>query len=274
MVCGGLLVFTNVKKYKNTEGEELYICYSTKNGRYDYEEISYHMHEWGISVKDSSEDGCNCVREDNVYYNNIALKNEEYAIILLSEELMTDISVLSELENIKRLFLKKRIKVFCFNKGVDKQMLPPRLEWLRNTVFMDTDSVINTHKAVYKVLLEYTSDRAGAFCAESSGSIWQMIEKNGFNDDMYIKNIKKAYGQVKAYDYERKITLLYALYTYIMTVGGSRTVVDGNMYSQCIENIYSYMGMCMPFDKTQLDIIKYCMLLMFETESNNKAADR
>ena len=101
-----------------------------------------------------------------------------------------------------------------------------------------------------------------------------MIEKNGFNDDMYIKNIKKAYGQVKAYDYERKITLLYALYTYIMTVGGSRTVVDGNMYSQCIENIYSYMGMCMPFDKTQLDIIKYCMLLMFETESNNKAADR
>ncbi len=245
----------------------MYICYSIKNGIYDYEEISYHMQEWGISVSNTVWGSNNCVSEENSYANENVIKGDGYVIILLSQELITDITVLSELESIKKLFLKNNIKVFCFVKGVFVEKLPKRLEWLKNTIMLNTDTVINTHKAVYRVLLEYTSDKASSICGSQVNNIWDIMENNGYQNDLYIKNIKRAYSQIKGYDYERKITLLYALYTYI-TLGKCIQIQD-NIYSKCIENIYSYMGMCMPYDKTQLDIIKYCIFLMIKTQNTD-----
>ncbi len=251
----------------------MYICYSMKNGMYDYEEILYHMQEWGISVSNAVGGNNNCINEETSYANESVIKGDGYVIILLSEELITDITVLSELENIKRLFLKNRIKVFCFIKGVSVEKLPNRLEWVKNTIMLNTDTVINTHKAVYRVLLEYTSDKARAICGGNGKNIWDIIENSGYQEDLYIKNIKKAYAQIKGYDYERKITLLYALYTYITSgnhIEMDSSVDKDSVYSKCIENIYSYMGMCLPYDKTQLDIIKYCIFLMMKTQSTFK----
>jgi hypothetical protein len=244
----------------------LYICYSIKNGIYDYEEISYHLNEWGINISNTVD--VNCINEGKSYQNENVIKGDKYVIILLSQELITDITVLSELENIKKLFLKNDIKVFCFVKEIVVANLPKRLEWLKNTIMLNTDTVIETHKAVYRVLLEYTSDKARDICGSEGKNVWDVIENSGYQDDLYIKNIKKAYNQIKQYDYERKITLLYALYTYITSGKPIQQEEINSVYSKCIENIYSYMGMCMPYDKTQLDIIKYCMYLMMKTESS------
>ncbi len=234
----------------------MYICHSMKNGKYDYEEILCHLEEWGIPVSNRTE--CEEVHDENLYALHKRIQQEKYVVVALSEALVTDISVLADLECIRKLFEEKQIKVFTFIKGIMPTILPKRLEWIKDTVILQADTVMKMHEAVYRIVLEYTANQIGAYRNCMKQNVWKKLEEHGLLEDDYLLRMKNAYKNVVEQDYETQITLLFGVYHYL----SNHLHTKDKISEKCMDNLFSYIGMCMPFCTTQVQIAQHCILMM------------
>ena len=107
----------------------MYVCYSRSKNESHAKAVLYHLENWGFTMPE--EDGeKNIMREVTYEQECESIARHQEAVVVLTPQLIQDITALVELDILKSSFEKGRIKIVVFLYGVESSTLPQRLSWL------------------------------------------------------------------------------------------------------------------------------------------------
>ena len=107
----------------------MYVCYSRSKNESHAKAVLYHLENWGFTMPE--EDGeKNIMREVTYEQECESIARHQEAVVVLTPQLIQDITALVELDILKSSFEKGRIKIVVFLYGVEFSTLPQRLSWL------------------------------------------------------------------------------------------------------------------------------------------------
>ena len=104
----------------------MYVCYSRSKNESHAKAVLYHLENWGFTMPE--EDGeKNIMREVTYEQECESIARHQEAVVVLTPQLIQDITALVELDILKSSFEKGRIKIVVFLYGVESSTLPQRL---------------------------------------------------------------------------------------------------------------------------------------------------
>lgn len=96
----------------------MYVCYSRSKNESHAKAVLYHLESWGFTMPE--EDGeKNIMREVTYEQECESIARHQEAVVVLTPQLIQDITALVELDILKSSFEKGRIKIVVFYTGLN-----------------------------------------------------------------------------------------------------------------------------------------------------------
>lgn len=162
----------------------MYLCYASEKVDNMVDIVCCHMQGWGIPLVNVCETGYQEVlRESNYYELYERIVKEDYVIIFLTKNLLQDVQALVELDIIKKLYLRHKVKVVALmNKG-EEISLPERVSWLQELEIVK----INCEKDMRKAVFELVVTALGEEGSDHKTRITQDAILKKLGQDLYVQ---------------------------------------------------------------------------------------
>lgn len=233
----------------------MYVCYSRSKNESHAKAVLYHLENWGFTMPE--EDGeKNIMREVTYEQECESIARHQEAVVVLTPQLIQDITALVELDILKSSFEKGRIKIVVFLYGVESSTLPQRLSWLGKAQLVRVtgmESVFEGMCHAVAVRIEKELFKQGDFNS-CKKKFYAFLAR-----DAYLKRIFREYTSLEAYAAGTKIVLIYAMYCYIEMRYTTR--ITEPFYGNCIRKLYENVDYYTQWGTLQLRIAERSLFL-------------
>ncbi len=225
---------------------------------------------FGINVFDEcreivEEGGEHLLRETDYYAMTNVLSKHRYMVIVVTKELLGDISVLVELEIISKLFETGRIKVFTVLCNIGQEDLPDRVKWLKNTYVLEVKTAGDIRWACIVIAERYWYDRAKAsniVVDWDNPDICAYLKNSYVGNDAFIKELLDVYSRLDRHNYSRCMVVLMLLNRYLCVKYPVLKFSKENQ--QCIKQLSEAAYSARALGKREMNTLACCVVDMLE----------
>lgn len=247
----------------------MYLCYSYKKEEEQIaatiQSLACRLDCLGIRVSSGHGDTHGrqiMVNENNLYRIRTELKRQQYAVIVVSEALLSDVTVLIELDLLEKLHECGQVVIFTILQDMDIDELPVRVEWMKQTCVLTVKNVTDIQK--YAVVIAKAYWR-GRLKEAADGDI---VEQLYASADEYLSSLLSAYKSIEAHDIKSRELLLITIAKYLMVETEHQKTLKA--HRRCIDTLLSQLGCGMPCTENELELLTYCIQDMLSDQNRQK----
>lgn len=240
----------------------MYLCYSWNSESPLMRAFICYMENVGIPlVNAASGETVDRLEETSLYTLNQRITKEKYVVLFLTDKLRYDVTSLVELNEIQKKLKKHKIKVFTIAAPEELDNLPKWMQWVTMTTVIPVTEPVDIHKAVLQIADIYYHDLVSEMMGEEESDAYNlgsMLSQDEIGKDPYVQLMMQEYSLFDQRDIVSKMTILYALYSYMDLHG---RLIRKSSYYKCILYFHRYSGQCLPANPVQLSIMENCFIL-------------
>lgn len=240
------------------------------------ESIKYRIERLGIKAE-TAGDGIDCVSEmltvadtGGVLATPVLLDtkdtfikdfliNRKYIVIVVTPELLLDLTALFELDLMQRLFAENKVKIFTVFKDIVPDELPDRVRWIRLTKYNEPEGISDIYNVALDVAAEYWRDKLGD---SQYATVDVYLRNRNFYNDRFLKEISCIYMELEKYDVRTKILVLVIINGYMVIKSRRLKGCTNNQECVCGMAELVYQGRILT--QSELEIINCCILNMLQ----------
>lgn len=246
----------------------IFFCFSSKDRYTVVEPIFFHVKNFGFDVWYDRHD---IVLGDNRNYVNFVegVENNKFAIIILSQNTINSICANEEIDLIKAKYEKGEMTVFPLYYKLKAEELPEQYEWLNTMVYKELDDSTGTLSAcnhiftkVLKSTITHKYKNLSTFA-----NYYSTLEER----DEYIEHLLTSYFIIDEKNYNARITILYAIYSYINYT--YKTPSTPIYCTKGFERTFSLTKLNIDLDLREILYCEYLLLICLDVVINNSDDD-
>lgn len=241
---------------KEIGGGKMYICYSRSKNESNAKAVLYHLENWGFTEGENDFEAENLMEVSYQQERDYIEKNGE-ALVIVTEQLIHDMTALVELDILQSLFMSGKIRVTAFVYGVEVSMLPEWLEWLKHTNIIPIEGMESVFEGLCQISEVHLED---CILKKSNFDRCKKTVSNFFLQDGYLKKIFSDYMDIEGYAVRTKIVLIYVMYCYITEKYG-RWIQD-TFYGKCIQKLFDRVECYTKWGMVQLKMAERSLFLI------------
>lgn len=226
------------------------------------------MRQLGVPVFDECnevlEEG-GLLRETDYYVMSTALKKRRYIVLVVTKELLGDISLLVELDIINKLVQSGKIKVFTVMYGIDSESLPERVKWLRDTCVIEVDDAKGAKWASIVIAEQYWYDKALSVDIKldwDNPNIYSYLKESYVGKDRFVQELLDVYIRIGKHNYSRCMVVLIVLNRYLCMKYPVLKLSKENQ--QCITHLAETVYCARAIGKHEMNVLACCVVDMLE----------
>lgn len=188
------------------------------------------------------------------------LINHKYIVIIVTPELLLDLTALFEMDVMHRLFDENKVKIFTIFKDIVPNELPDRVNWIRLTKYTEPKGISDIYTASVDVAAEYWRDRLGD---SQNVTVVGYLKNRNFYNDRFLKIISRIYRELENYDVRAKVLVLVIINGYMVIK--SRGLKGCKNHQECVCGIAELVYQGRLLTQAELGIINCCILDMLQS---------
>lgn len=246
----------------------MYICFDeSRRGnaqRHVADAAKYRMEKMGLSVFStrSSDESAPDMLLCDVDYNGITtfIRREEYILIVLTPGLLTNVSMLPELDIIQKLFQSGKIKVYVILRQLRQEEIPKRLLWVRKALLYQKEDMSDIYEVSLEIASQFWRDRAG-----SQMDVIAFLDTRLKGCDVFVNRLKVIYQQFESCAVRERMIVLVVLYHYLLFfLKKSRLPERIADNAKCVEGMKELLYEGRDLSKRELISLHSCMVDMLK----------
>ncbi len=205
------------------------------------------------------------LRETDYYAMSNALKKRKYVILVVTKELLGDLSILVELDIINKLSVAGAIKVFTVLYGIDDTYLPERVSWLKNTYMLQVNDIPDARWAAIVIAERYWYDRAVETKITldwDNPDISNYLKESYIVKDDFVKELLDIYVRLDRHNYSKCMVVLIILNRYLCNKYPVLKLSRENQ--QCIKKMAETVYGARAIGKREMNVLACCVVDMLE----------
>lgn len=226
------------------------------------------MRQLGVPVFDECnevlEEG-GLLRETDYYVMSTALKKRRYIVLVVTKELLGDISLLVELDIVNKLVQSGKIKVFTVLYGIVAESLPERVKWLKDTCIIEVEDAKAAQWASIVIAEQYWYDKALNLNVKldwDNPDIYGYLKASYVGEDRFVKELLDVYVKLGKHNYSRCMVVLILLNRYLCMKYPVLKLSKENQ--QCIKSLAETVYGARAIGKREMNVLACCVVDMLE----------
>lgn len=228
------------------------------------------IRQLGVPVFDECNDlleegGDKLLRENDYYVMSDTLKKSKYIVLVITKELLGDLSILVELDIINKLAQSGVVKVFAVLYGITTEDLPDRVKWLLDTNLIEVKDMLDAQWAALVIAEKFWYDKAICASVKMDWDMPNIVEylKNSYvAGDKFVKELLEVYGRLDRHNYSKCMVVLILLNRYLCVKYPVLKLSKENQ--QCIKKMAETVYGSRAIGKREMNILACCVVDMLE----------
>lgn len=232
----------------------IFLCFANKDRYTIAESVLYHLENFGIEVW---YDRHSLIIGDNRVDINFeeGIRSNRYAILLITPNIESNICANEEILVVREQYEMGRIVVFPIFYNIIADDLPVKYYWLKELIYREVTDQSGTLLTVSSIACRYLKDIVQSLRYHS---LYDCTNSSKITDK-YINKLVLTYYEIDNNNFNSKMTLLYALYCYILMF------YPGQYPMYCIKPFEMYFSMTklnLEIDFKEMRILEYSLLIL------------
>lgn len=234
----------------------LFLCFNIHDRESIAEQILYHLSSFGFHVWYDRKD---IFLGENRYQKNLiegaGNSNNNYSVVILSKNFDSGDYCKKELSIIRERFLSKSMYVFPILYDITPEEIPSGYQWILDLVCKIVTKDQDKIYAAYHIVAKITTD---LLVSSKYRNFYAFLSLN--TDLKFISEIIKNYEALDLNNYSARMSLLYAIYSYLKSV--NNIIALPPYYYKGFEKLYSFTRLNLKTDHREMQILENLTLLL------------
>lgn len=252
---------------------QVFVCFAAEDRYAIVEPIVYHLNNYGIHTW---YDRRALVMGDNRIEKNLieGATKCRYALTIISKHTENSKCAMEELSIIEQRYRNNNVTVFPVLYEIAPDDLPQKLLWIKEVIFKEADRQSGSRQVCNHVACRITNDIITETKCNCK-TIQDIVNLSQISPELTtVQFLLKCYLKVDHANLNSRITLLYAVYVFMINEGSMPNNSTTRMITQLFDRMFSETSLNLMVDYRELWLLENSICILFDhytafcTESN------
>ena len=238
----------------------MFICFSSGDRNTVVKSCLYHLKNYGINVWYDYHELIlgDKKREKNFEY---AIKNNNYFIVIYSENFFNSPCAVEEEKLIFDEFSKRNIQIFPLLYNIKFSQIPIAYQnKLENLIYNEIDHSTGTLNSINQIVTKFLIDKINNSALDSTPSLDDIDIQ--VKTDSYLSEILTTYKKLDKKNFNARISIMYCITKYIDL---NYDVKDNKYLFKILYYLFNYTFLSVEFNHKEIIISELALIIILRT---------